>query len=51
MLMETHVLLDKRDFQQARGMYARIVQMLTEIVDVDQDGVLTYEELKQSGES
>jgi hypothetical protein len=32
-------------------MYMRIVEMLREIVDVDGDGVLTYAELRSSGES
>jgi hypothetical protein len=30
-------------------MYKRIVEMLTDIVDVDKDGILTYEELRASG--
>ncbi len=34
---------------QARAMYKRIVEMLTNIVDVDKDGILTYEELRASG--
>lgn len=48
LLLEVHVLLDKQEFELARRTYGSIVQLLTDIVDVDKDGVLTYEELKRS---
>ena len=48
LLLEVHVLLDKQEYELARRTYGSIVKLLTDIVDVDKDGVLTYEELKSS---
>jgi len=46
MLKETRMFLKKGDFQATRRMYDRTLKALTDLVDVDGDGEITYEELK-----
>ena len=46
MLKETRVFLKKGDFHATRRMYDRTLKVLTDVVDVDGDGNITYEELK-----
>ena len=46
MLKETRAFLKKGDFSATRRMYDRTIKALTDVVDVDGDGEITYEELK-----
>jgi len=46
MLKETRIFLRKGDFQATRRMYDRTIKALTDLVDADGDGEITYEELK-----
>jgi tetratricopeptide (TPR) repeat protein len=46
MLKETRIFLRKGDFQATRRMYDRTIKALTDLVDADGDGHITYEELK-----
>jgi tetratricopeptide (TPR) repeat protein len=46
MLKETRMYWKKGDFQATRRMYDRTLKALTDLVDVDGDGEITYEELK-----